>query len=341
MNRILLIAVIFKILISPLAAETSDPGSNTDSDNFKKYSKLLTIRTGISRPILALAIRPVEKDLSKSEGKIIRYSPNTMENLNVALSWNGLGISLGRELRFTEADTDRFGKTEYKNYQLYYHSRNFGIDLFWQEYSGFYLLLPQRFGYEPGEPETRRSDLSIRTVGMNAFYSFSDNFSFSAAFDQSERQIKSGGSVMLMLSMTRFSADSSYSLIPPSQEIYFGKEAGYRGGDYSSAGISPGYGYTLIFCDNWFITAAAFLGGGWMHKDYLTNEGIVKKNEPFGRFNARASIGHNSDDYFFGILGIYDTTSADRWWRRDEDKIVVRADVIFLEFYAGMRFKTI
>jgi len=329
--------IMFIIFIHPLLAEETD----TENSPFKKYSDQLMIRITPSRPWTAIEIRPVEAGFTKSDGKIIRYSPNILASAGVSASWKGYGLSLGRDIKRSEVNSDTYGKTEYRSYQIYYNSTHYGFDFFWRDIRGFYLLLPQRFGYERGDPETRRSDLTAKTFGVNMFYAFSDDFSFSASFGQSERQLKSGGSFMTMLSYTQFSIDSDRSLIPPSQEKFYGEEAGYRGGNYRGVGILPGYGYTLVLYDHWFITGVGFFGGGWMNKKYNRDKGTIIKDEPFGRFNARVSLGKNADNLFFGASGVYDATSADRWWRRDLDKIVIRMDVIYIEFYAGMRFDII
>jgi hypothetical protein len=148
----------------------------------------------------------------------IKYSPNVFSNTGVSIYYQGTGISLGRTLKKSEKDKEIYGKTEYRDFQFYYYTSSFGFDLYSQDYSGFYLEDPESFGYTKGAPETIRSDLKIRTFGLNLYSIFDNAFSFRAAVNQSERQKDSHGSLLAMFSITRFQVESDYSLIPPDQE---------------------------------------------------------------------------------------------------------------------------
>jgi hypothetical protein len=326
-----------------VSAEGTEQGSAIDSDTGRKkfiteFNENYLIRIFINKPLLNLFIKYHPEEGEEDNSKPVKYSPNVFSNGGISFDYKGIGISLGRTLKNSEKEKETYGKTEYRDFQFYYYAGSFGVDLYSQDYSGFYLKDPGNFGYTRGDPETIRSDLKIRTFGLNIYYIFDDAFSFRAAVSQSERQKDSHGSLLAMFSITRFQFESDYSLIPASQEVYYQEFSGLRKGRFTSMSLSPGYAYTFVFNVKYYLTLGAFLGGGIMKKEYTTGSGEIKTWAMSGKGNLRTGAGCNSERYFYGLILAGDYTATRRWWGKNQENTNVRAEVITLELFSGWRF---
>lgn len=332
-------AVAVALFIQTAVATAGDGDAVSPDVPVTTYDNTFTLRGYTRRPFLELTLRHYVPRGEENSSKIIRYVPNTLANWGAGFSWKGLGLSLGFNAPRSDKDENLYGKTEYRDFQLFYYGRRFGVDAHYQKYKGFYLLNSRVLGYNTGDPETLRPDLAMTSSGINAFWSFFEEFSFSAAFDQSERQVRTAWSPLVMVSGNRFTVDSDRSLIPSSQEALYGEFAGYRGGDYTGVAVSPGIACTWIYKNDFFFTAAGFLGAGWMRKEYTTAKGEFSGNEGFSKANLRLALGYNIDSFYAGLLGTWDITASERAMGRDRNKEMteVVAVVANIELYAGIR----
>jgi hypothetical protein len=347
---IFFISGLFLNIFIPLHANDSiNPADGTDQDSaiganaerkesITEFNENFLIRIFINKPLLNLVIKYHPEKDEEDNSKTIKYSPNVFSNGGISVDYKGTGISLGRTLKNSEKDKETYGKTEYRDFQFYYYDSSFGVDLFSQDYSGFYLKDPGNFGYTRGDPETIRSDLKIRTFGLNIYYIFDDAFSFRAAVNQSERQKNSHGSLLAMFSITRFQFESDYSLIPANQEVYYREYSGLREGHFTSISLSPGYAYTFVTGVKYYLTLGVFLGGGIMKKEYTTASGEIKNWAMSGKGNLRIGAGCNSKRFFYGLMIAGDYTATRRWWGKNQESTNVRAEVINLDLFLGWRF---
>ncbi len=316
---------IFLVLI--IAAGLFFSQDLTAEESYNAYEDKFILRVSGIKPSLNLA---VERDSNE-----IVFLPNTMVNGKIGASYKGFGFSFGTEINGSQKDEIKYGKTEYLDYQVKYFTKNFGVVAYYQKYGGFYLENPENYGNIPGDTTAKRKDLKIMNLSCNAFYIYSDRFSLNSSFDQTEKQLRSGGSFLAMASFNRLGIDSDRSLIPTSREVNFAGDRGYRGGKHTGFAVAPGVGYTLIL-KNFFITGALFVGVGIMQKIQENEGGEEKTYEPFGKNNLNLSIGYNSDAFFVGAMLTNDMTlfKSDM---QNKTATEVRVDNITTEIYAGIR----
>ncbi len=266
----------------------------------------------------------------------ISYKPNTGFNAGIDLSWRGFGFSYVRTLKGTEEEKSLYGETEFTDYQFYSYGQKICYDIYYQKYSGFFLNNAEDhlLSYKT-DSETRRRDMSIKNAGINLYYVFSHEFSLAASFKQTRKQLKSGGSFLVALSLNSFIVKGGYSLIPLIYEEQFDNYRGYREGEYRSAGISPGYIHTLIIFDDLYITAGAFAGSGIMNKKFTVSSGEKKSTDLFYKLNIRGSMGYNSRRLFAGIQLIGDFTRTT--FATDRSEINAGVSSSLFEIFAGVR----
>lgn len=333
-------AFLFLFLAKTGYPQETSATPESDPEKVKTFESAIIVRGFVTRPFLNITLRHYTPKDEENNSQVIRYEPNTLAHWGASISWQGFGFSFGFDAPKSAKDETKYGNTKYKDFQISFYGQQFGFDAYYQNYKGFYLLQPEKYGYQPGSPEALRSDIAAKSAGRNVFWAFFKDFSFSAAFDQSQRQLSTAFSPLLMASFTRFSIESDYSLIPPSEEANYGKFAGYRGGDYSGIAITPGFAITYVWNSYWYASGSAFLGSGWRHKEYTTARGETTENKPFGKANLRVSFGYNDDDLFAGIQGRWDFTASERTFRRDlnEEMTEVVAITANIEIFFGKRF---
>lgn len=297
--------------------------ADQSNEKVKKYEDKLTIKVSAERPTLNFKVSYDDEEL--------KFLPNTLVNASISASYAGFTLSFGNELSGSEKDSETYGKTEFMDYRLRYYKRKWGADLFFSQYKGFYLDNPTDYGNVKGDAFHKRGDLKLSFYGANGYYIFSDSYSFSSSFNFDEKQIKSGGSFLAMISVNQLNVDADRTLIPTAVNSRFDSGRGYKGGQYTILGLLPGAAYTLVI-NRFFITGVLFFGGGAVYKVQKTNDGDKTSTVPFGKTNARISVGYNDDLLFGGFMVHGDLTGFSSQKETD-----VKADYIQLNLYFGVR----
>ena len=285
-----------------------------------------------SMPNLRLGIQHYTEDSQSDE---IRYEPNVKMSWGVDLSYLGYGLSYAMELHQAEKDEDKYGKTSYRDIQIYHYSSRWGADVYFQRYKGYYLHNPEAYGRIEGDSVSLRPDMKMYSAGCNLYYSFDENFSLNNAMKYVFTGNGGRSSFLMMVSPNYFMVDSESSLIPDSEEADYGDDAGFRKGEYYSLSLSPGYAYTNKFSNDLFFTFIVFGGIGGMSKQSVTDDGESKNFAMCIKANVKFGFGYDSTNFFCGVTGLGDGTST-----RDplaDSSTGVMSYVIKAEVFAGIR----
>lgn len=261
----------------------------------------------------------------------VSYQPNPSAGgyYGATVSWNGIGLSLVDSLPAKDSDEEKYGKSSYENLSMFFYGRQYGVDLFYQRYEGCYLSNPEDFGLHEGDPQTIRPDLALSSLGFNAYYVFSGDFSLIGAFSQTERQLRSGGSLLFMVSVMRFTIESDGPLVPAAYDG--GEYKGFYGGRFYSVAASPGYAYTLVY-EGLYLTLGVFLGGGLIYQQMDVASGEKTGINTMLRSSVKSAAGYNGERIFAGIIIIYDIVSG------GSGELTAEQMIFNLELFAGTRF---
>ena len=299
------------------------------------FSDHFTIRPYITIPLQTITISHYNNNTG-NQSKDITYQPNLNACIGGGISYWIFGISYHVSFPDTPQDERLYGNTRYFNLMGNFYYRKFGFDVFYRRFREFYLEDSLHdFGIFAGTYQAKRTDLSIASMGGNIFYVFSDNYSYNANFKQDERQNYSGGSFILMASVINYNIDSNYSLIPLSQEIFYGVDSSFRAGNFTSFGISPGYSHTFILWHHYYIAPSLSVGSGVMKKSYITMIGKRNKIGSFIKVNARIGIGYNGDRWYYGASGIFDLTTSQSFL--SGSGIAITTMIGYIELFVGFR----
>lgn len=211
-------------------------------------------------------------------------------------------ISYAQKIPSTPRQNTRFGKTDFRDFNFQFQWRITGIQLFYQDYKGFYLLRPEKYdtAYADRTYFPRSRSLRTYSVGMNMNWVFTKSFSLNAAFAQSERQKESAGSFMLGFTerFDRLQMDSS--IVPASLTSTYPTLHRYSFGSNFSSILYAGLGYSFVK-SNFSITPVLMVGSGLQIQNYNAPQNRWDLRIPlYGNF--RLAAGYNGDNFFTNVM---------------------------------------
>ncbi|MDR1172314.1 MAG: DUF4421 domain-containing protein [Bacteroidales bacterium] len=245
--------------------------------------------------------------------KSIGYKPNSPAGMGVSFAYNSFSVSGGMSFDFMRDKTR--GKTKAIDFQYHYYGRKFIFDLFLQNYKGFYT------GDNNKEP-VMYPDIRLAQYGLYGQYIFNyKKFSHRAAFNQSERQLKSVGSFQLGggFYCNRVSSDSSL--------VMYGKN------DLNNyqLSISGGYAYIWVIKRNYHISTGMAFGFNFGFGD--TRES--KKVEVSPSMFPRISAGYSGDHWSLGLSFV-----LNRMYVAHNDELKMFFDTGYAQIAFAWRFDT-
>jgi len=212
--------------------------AQVDSSYIRSYDNKFMLMGFLVKEFVFLAVETPQQELM--------YMPNNPTELGLGFSWNNTVLSFAYGYGFDFMRDKKLGKTKSFDFQLHDYGRKFVFDLFVQSYKGFYM-----------EDEKTKSeyvlcpDLKVRQFGVNGEYIFNNKrFSYKAAFNQSEKQLRSAGSLLLGLGVY-------FSDIQSDSSFIYNNRNDLKNFQF---GVSVGYAYTWVLGKRWHITAAATTG---------------------------------------------------------------------------------
>ena len=186
------------------------------------------------------------------------FSPNSPLNFGLGLSIYNTVIGFDVGYGFRLKDKEKYGKTRSFDFQLHHYNRWFVLDVYIQQYTGFYE--------ESGREVFLHPDMKVNRYSIHSHYVFNHRrFSYKAAYAQTERQVRSAGSWLLGAEYyrTRIRADEALT------------NEGYDRSDNFQVGVNGGYAYTWALGRSWNIGIAS-------------TAGIAFGNEPFEGDDSRS-----------------------------------------------------
>lgn len=239
-------------------------------------------------------------------GTKLKFEPNGQTNLGLGFNYKWMGLGLAFSMPFMNKDNDIYGETSRFDLQLNLFSRFYGINAYYQNYSGFYLSNPNDFSTwnEPHFPAL--SDLQSTSTGISAFYWFNNKrFSYKSAFVRNEFQTKSAGGLLIGFYADYDLVYAPDGFIPDELSDSLINIFDFKGYSTFVAGISMGYGYTFVFFKHLFLNLTLSPGIGYRN---LTVWHIIEndkvKPDFTGSLKAKFALGFNTKRLYLGASSI-------------------------------------
>lgn len=259
-----------------LILSTSYSHAQVDSSYIGFFKQKMSIRPYLIEQFTALSHE------SEQEGEII-YKPNSPYGIGLGVTYKN--ISLSGSYGFDFMRNKKKGITKSLDLQYHRYGRKIVFDLFFQNYKGLFTDTVHKNGIY-----TQYPDVQLIQYGVFAQYIFNgDRFSYRAAFDQDEIQLKSTGSFLLGggIYYNKAKSDSSLVFVDERQLNNF------------QFGVSAGYAYTWVINKRVFISGSLAVGVniGAESIDRFGKERLEVYPTIFPRFSA----GYNHDNWSLGL----------------------------------------
>lgn len=187
------------------------------------------------------------------------YIPNYPINAGVGIGIRNTVVNVILGTSIAPLKGKDYGKTKAVDLQVHNYGRHFLMDVFYQRYRGFYTEDRSDISLYP--------DLSVQQIGAEGTYLFNGNrFSAKAAFEQSEMQLLSAGSILV-------GAGAYWHRITPDskqQPVY------NQTFDNMQFGVNGGYAYSWVVDSHWLITGMATIGANFGNEIESLKDGKLK-----------------------------------------------------------------
>jgi hypothetical protein len=238
------ITLLLFFFISESRAQTAEK----DTNFVKSYNQKLLLTGYIADNTLPFAVA----------GKT--FSPNNLLNVGIGVAIKNTVINALYDVGLVRLKGPEYGKTSITDFQVHNYGTHLIMDLFFQKFKGFYDNdIAQGIIVYP--------NLSVTQIAAEGSYIFNGNkFSGKAAFEQSEKQLKSAGSFILGggAYLYRLGLDSNMS-IPGNQSI-----------QNFQVGINMGYGHSWVINDRWLFSGMLKLGANAENEPALSGGGKTR-----------------------------------------------------------------
>jgi hypothetical protein len=231
----------------------------------------------------------------------LTYKSNKPYSFGLGMYIFELGIELAFSVPLDQQNKRIYGASDASDLQLNIIGKKWGIDAFVQKYSGFYIDDPQ-VSVPANTPYPQRADIVTRNIGLGINYTFNNKkFSFRSAYNFADRQLRSGGSFLLVASLSSFQAEGDSAILGDAYVAEFKDDAKINKIRVTALGLAPGYTYSLIY-KSFFLNGTLAIGPAHNWLSSTLDEGPTRNDIKFNAYiMARIGIGYNGDRFFGGM----------------------------------------
>lgn len=217
------------------------------------------------------------------------YSPNYPLTTGIGFSIKNTIFAMQLGYSFIPLkNNDKYGKTKVVDFQVHNYGKRFLVDLFYQDYKGFYSQKENNdiIGIYP--------DMSVQQIGAEGTYIFNGSkFSAKAAFEQSEIQLQSAGSFLL------------------GGGTYYYQLKGFDNNNQIEnfqLGINAGYAYSWVINKYWLLSGMAKVGANFGNEPELFFK--KGKTEVYPTAFVRFSGSYHESDWALSMSVLLNTKSV-------------------------------
>lgn len=259
----------------------------------------------------------------------IELYPNTPTNLLLTLNYEfiAFGIQFSPDFLPENGDEDVRGKTKSLHLTSALVFRHWFAELGYQNVRGFYLKNTNDFtNLMPGEPFIQFPDLHHQGFSLTSGYIHNSKFSLRSLTTQTERQLKSVGSFIPVFNLDYYVVNDK-SGAPSTQKS-----------KNLEATVGPGYAYTFVFNERFYISLGAFTSVGYLNTKLTTRTPVetfnTTQNNFVFRWNARSGLGYNGDRFYGGLY----TNMTGINYKQENTTALNFEQRVYYHLFFGMRF---
>lgn len=263
----------------------------------------------------------------------IGYRSNTPRLFNLSAGYGDLTGAVKINIGSMQRDTQIYGKSDALDLQLNYYAHRIGVDLFYQNYSGYYADY-KRIKPDLTDPKIR-GDLASQYWGANFIFSFPAAFELRSAFRWSDRHPGWHAGFLLGASLSVLSVYTTNPFLTPAQESQNPDYVGYKRGDYLNFSIMPGVAVTYANLTGFYTSLIVMYGGGMTHADLSVASGIKQQITDNHKVNLKLVFGQEFGVVFLTATFFFDYTAPGAFTR---STFVVAGFSAVADLSVGCRF---
>ena len=260
--------------------------------------------------------------------------PNTAIKTNLFFNYRFILFGVGFAPKFLPGNNDdkKKGTSEIFWIASKINLNHWIQQLKFSKTKGFYVDNSSDFVFDTDE--TRGDYLlfpALTNISISGYsaYKWNKNFSFSAIEIQTERQLKSTGTPVAILTYRYYIIDNKIELT--------GNNSSQKSNNLEST-LQLGYFYTHVYKQNFYFSTGISGGGGLLHTKLTTrfSDGATKSenNIPVFRSEGMLALGYNSRRFYMGIhaIGTYEK------YRQSGNSVTNLEEGLGVQIFTGYRF---
>ncbi len=316
------------------AVAESVPKLNETSHEAENFQSV-TIRASLSYNMSNLDLR----DRKYSE-RTIRYLRE--EKLFPGAAWYYHGFGVASRVGAVDIGNQNNKKVEDFTITGSYFFRPFGAEFSYGRNSR-YTISSSPYGVARlwngmNDGSRMKSETAVLNLFLflSDFFTLNKNYSYRAAFEQSEKQVKSGGTFFFLLSGDYHQTKSDRPIIPAFAHglLMFSRLPGLKGWLFGGFAFGVGFAYTLVLPADFCISTYISLAVRPMQKEFYVVSGAkrefrIDSLKGTGKVNAY----YNGAAFFAGISAIYDAVLTPCY----RFKLEMWSGDLILQFFSGVR----
>jgi len=263
------------------------------------------------------------------------FRPNIGSYLGLGIFIFDFGIDILFRTPPTPEENALKGNSKGRDWQIHMYTRKVGIDISYQKYLGFYLSNPDNFfpEWQEGDPYPTQEDMEATIFNLGVTYVFtSDRFSFPSIFNQTEAQLKSGGSWLLSGQANSSKISHPLSIIPMVDTNNFTGLNNLNKVNVSSLNIMPGYSHNFIIKKKIYLNLSLALGLGYQIRSYTADQSYNDNSINIAN-TWRIGAGYNGRRFFTGISAYTQNNVI------VIQNLRINSTFGFIRFFIGYRFR--
>lgn len=321
-HKLIGILAVFLFLSVHVKGSLSETDSvATRNEYIEPHQEQLALKLALTNNIETFSVH--------SSSSNYRLLPNTENKLKLFFSYRFILFSVAYSPNFLPDNNDisEKGESDIFEFATNVNLKRWLQRLSYSKITGFYA----DGAYKESNNNQYLTFPQLEYKGFSGYtaYKVNPNFSVLALETQTERQLKSAGSLMPILVYRYYTVDN---------KIKLGENDSSQKSSNLELNLSLGYFYTFVINKKWYASAGVAVGGGIIHTKLLTRfyDTTIKSNSklPIFRTEGEVALGYNSKRFFAGLQM---ATFFERYNQSKASNAITHDDLNFQLFF-GYRF---
>lgn len=223
------------------------------------------------------------------------YNPTYPQNIGVGVGLRKIiGMNLLVSFSVFPLKTDTDLSSSITDFQMHKYGKKLLLDGYYQDYRGFFTQREQ----DGKKVYTLFPNLTVKRWGLDGTYVLRNKrFSLRAAFEQSEKQIKSAGSLLLG------SGFYYHKIVPDASQ----QQSLPKAFDNYQIGANIGYAYSWVVSPRWLLAGMVSAGVNFgNNSEVLAWHNLRAYPASIGRL----TLNYNREDWSFALTGIFNNKTV-------------------------------